>query len=59
LIWNAPLIRKYQQGKGILFSQGYGMTEAFRLTSLDLEDSIRKAGSLGKILKKELKGQLL
>jgi fatty-acyl-CoA synthase len=43
-----PVIRKYQQEKGILFSQGYGMTETFRLTSLDLEDSIRKAGSVGK-----------
>ena len=42
------VIRKYQQEKGILFSQGYGMTETFRLTSLDLEDSIRKAGSVGK-----------
>lgn len=43
-----PVIRKYQQEKGVLFSQGYGMTETFRLTSLDLEDSIRKAGSVGK-----------
>jgi len=42
------VIRKYQQEKGILFSQGYRMTETFRLTSLDLEDSIRKAGSVGK-----------
>ena len=42
------VIRKYQEEKGIFFSQGYGMTETFRLTSLDLEDSIRKAGSVGK-----------
>ena len=42
------VIRKYQQEKGIWFAQGYGMTETFRLTSLDLEDSIRKAGSVGK-----------
>ncbi|MBI5603234.1 MAG: long-chain fatty acid--CoA ligase [Deltaproteobacteria bacterium] len=41
------LIRKYQ-GKGIRFAQGYAMTETLRLTSLDLEDSIRKAGSVGK-----------
>ncbi|MBA4421648.1 MAG: o-succinylbenzoate--CoA ligase [Syntrophus sp. (in: bacteria)] len=43
-----PVIRKYQQDKGIYFVQGYGLTETFRLTSLDLEDSIRKAGSVGK-----------
>jgi fatty-acyl-CoA synthase len=43
-----PVIRKYQEEKGISFAQGYGMTETFRLTSLDLEDSIRKAGSVGK-----------
>jgi len=42
------VIRKYQRDKGIFFLQGYGMTETFRLTSLDLEDSIRKAGSVGK-----------
>ncbi len=42
------VIRKYQEDKGIYFSQGYGMTETFRLTSLDLADSIRKAGSVGK-----------
>ncbi|MFC1849232.1 class I adenylate-forming enzyme family protein [candidate division CSSED10-310 bacterium] len=48
----APLpiavIRKYQQEKGVSFAQGYGMTETGRLSSLDLEDSIRKAGSVGK-----------
>ena len=42
------VIRQYQEDKGIFFAQGYGMTETFRLTSLDLEDSIRKAGSVGK-----------
>jgi fatty-acyl-CoA synthase len=41
-------IRQYQAEKGVSFAQGYGMTEALRLTSLDLEDSIRKAGSVGK-----------
>ena len=43
-----PLIRKYQEEKGIRFAQGYAMTETLRLTSLDLDDSIRKAGSVGK-----------
>jgi fatty-acyl-CoA synthase len=43
-----PVIRKYQEEKGISFVQGYGLTETFRLTSLDIEDSIRKAGSVGK-----------
>lgn len=43
-----PLIRKYQEEKGIRFAQGYGMTETLRLTALDLEHSIRKAGSVGK-----------
>lgn len=42
------MIRKYQEEKGVSFAQGYGMTEAFRLTSLDLEDAVRKAGSVGK-----------
>lgn len=42
-----PIIQKYQE-KGVGFVQGYGMTESGRLTSLDLEDSIRKAGSVGK-----------
>lgn len=41
------LIRKYQ-GKGVRFAQGYAMTETLRLTSLDLEDCVRKAGSVGK-----------
>jgi len=43
-----PVIRKYQEEKGISFVQGYGLTETFRLTSLDIEDSIRKAGTVGK-----------
>jgi fatty-acyl-CoA synthase len=43
-----PMIRKYQEEKGVGFVQGYGLTETGRLTSLDLEDSIRKAGSVGK-----------
>lgn len=43
-----PVIRKYQEEKGVGFVQGYGMTEALRLSSLPLEDSIRKAGSVGK-----------
>lgn len=43
-----PVIRKYQEEKGVGFVQGYGLTETGRLTSLDLEDSIRKAGSVGK-----------
>ncbi len=42
------LIRKYQEEKGVRFTQGYAMTETLRLTSLDLEDTIRKAGSVGK-----------
>jgi len=42
------VIRKYQDEKGIGFVQGYGLTETGRLTSLDLEDSISKAGSVGK-----------
>ena len=45
-----PVIRMYQEEKGVYFVQGYGMTEAGRLTSLLLEDSIRKAGSVGKEL---------
>jgi fatty-acyl-CoA synthase len=42
------LIHKYQEEKGVRFAQGYAMTETLRLTSLDLEDSIPKAGSVGK-----------
>jgi fatty-acyl-CoA synthase len=43
-----PVIKKYQDEKGVGFVQGYALTETGRLTSLDLEDSIRKAGSVGK-----------
>ncbi|MBI4633630.1 MAG: long-chain fatty acid--CoA ligase [Deltaproteobacteria bacterium] len=42
------VIRKYQEEKGVGFVQGLGLTETGRLTSLDLEDSIRKAESVGK-----------
>jgi fatty-acyl-CoA synthase len=44
----AALIRRYQQEKGVGFVQGYGMTETGRLTALDLEDAVHKAGSVGK-----------
>ncbi len=43
-----PVIRKYQEEKGIGFVQGYGLTETGRLTAIEIEDSIRKAGSVGK-----------
>lgn len=43
-----PLIQKYHQEKGVYFAQGYGLTETGRLSALALEDSIRKAGSVGK-----------
>jgi fatty-acyl-CoA synthase len=43
-----PLIRTYQEEKGVRFAQGYGMTESLRITSLDLADAIRKSGSVGK-----------
>ena len=42
-----PLIRKYQDEKGVSFAQGYGLTETGRVSSLPLSDSIRKAGSVG------------
>lgn len=42
------LIRRYQQEKSVSFCQGYGMTETSRITSLDLVDAERKAGSIGK-----------
>jgi fatty-acyl-CoA synthase len=45
-----PLIRQYQEEKGVRFVQGYGMTETLRISSLDLEDARRKAGSIGKEL---------
>ncbi len=43
-----PIIKKYQEEKNVGFVQGYALTETGRLTSLDLEDSINKAGSVGK-----------
>ena len=43
-----PVIKKYQEEKGVGFVQGYALTETGRLTSLDLDDSILKAGSVGK-----------
>lgn len=43
-----PLLRKVQDEKKIAFAQGYGLTETGRLSALALEDSIRKAGSVGK-----------
>ena len=43
-----PLIRRYQEEKGVAFAQGYGMTETLRITALDLADAARKAGSIGK-----------
>ena len=43
-----PVIKKYQQEKGVGFVQGYALTETGRLTSLDLDNSINKAGSVGK-----------
>lgn len=42
------LVRKYRDEKGVSFVQGYGMTETGRITALDLEETIRKAGSVGK-----------
>jgi fatty-acyl-CoA synthase len=42
------VIRKYQEEKGVGFVQGLGLTETGRLTSLDLEDSLQKAESVGK-----------
>jgi fatty-acyl-CoA synthase len=42
------LIRKYQKEKGVRFAQGYAMTETLRLTSLDLDEAVRKVGSVGK-----------
>jgi fatty-acyl-CoA synthase len=42
-----PLIRTYQTEKGVGFAQGYGLTETGRLSSLPIEETIRKAGSVG------------
>ncbi len=44
-----PLIRKYQTEKGVVFRQGFGMTEfGPDVFSLSEQDSERKAGSIGK-----------
>ena len=43
-----PLIRQYQDEKGVHFVQGYGMTETLRICSLDPADARRKVGSIGK-----------
>ena len=42
-----PLIKTYQE-KGVIFSQGYGMTEAPVITNLRPQDSLTKIGSCGK-----------
>lgn len=42
-----PLIETYQQ-KGVVFSQGYGMSEAPVITTLRPEDCLDKIGSCGK-----------
>jgi fatty-acyl-CoA synthase len=43
-----PIIKRYQEQKGVRFAQGYGMTEALQISALSLEDSVTKAGSVGK-----------
>jgi fatty-acyl-CoA synthase len=43
-----PVIKRYQEEKGVRFAQGYGMTEALQISALALSDSITKAGSVGK-----------
>ena len=44
-----PLIEQYIEEKGILFKQGFGMTEfGPGLFALPPEDAIRKAGSIGR-----------
>ena len=42
------LIHRYHEEKGVVFAQGYGMTETQRVTALPLADAARKAGSIGK-----------
>jgi len=42
------LIRQYQGQKGIRFAQGYGLTETLRVAALDLSDTDKKQGSVGK-----------
>ena len=44
-----PLVRKYTEEKGVLFKQGFGMTEfGPGIFALAPEDAIRKAGSIGR-----------
>lgn len=44
-----PLIQKYREEKGVVFRQGFGMTEfGPDVFSLATEDAERKAGSIGK-----------
>ncbi len=44
-----PLIERYQRDKGVVFRQGFGMTEfGPGIFSLAAADAIRKAGSVGK-----------
>jgi fatty-acyl-CoA synthase len=44
-----PLIRRYQEEKGVVFRQGFGMTEfGPGVFSLAAEDAERRAGSIGK-----------
>jgi fatty-acyl-CoA synthase len=42
------LIHQYREEKSVHFAQGYGMTETQRVTALELVDTERKAGSIGK-----------
>jgi len=44
-----PLIERYAEEKGVVFRQGFGLTEfGPDVFSLSSEDSVRKAGSIGK-----------
>ena len=44
-----PLIERYQKEKGVVFRQGFGMTEFGPCVfSLSAADAVRKAGSIGK-----------
>ena len=44
-----PLVRQYEQEKGIRFKQGFGMTEfGPGIFALAAEDAINKAGSIGR-----------
>jgi fatty-acyl-CoA synthase len=44
-----PLIERYQRDKGVVFRQGFGMTEfGPSVFSLASDDVVRKAGSIGK-----------